>query len=668
MDTSSGTPSKDTSSKPSGAGTPGGKSPTGAGNGGRLDSEARKMDRSNNNTSATQLVIENKTSTVSAGAPQVYQIIGGATVATVAGQPQLQGPVNITSTVTTVTTVPMAIPAGTTILSVQQGAGKLDDKNKKSKDKADKHKVKTTVLQARPIVPAAVTVTTSLAPVTTHAQVSTMATATAGLKPIQPKPTILGETSRVDPALQQLKDSKKPKKKKNKDKDSPPHPGKPVATQAGNVVTPVTGSKDGNGVKLEGKAHPVAPGAPGQVVAPGPGQQSQPHPATGHPSQQHSMSVIKTAASPLKPPAPAGEGVDLRTSVTPQGAPSHPQAPQGVSGQPMNTQSPRDLSKRPVPPSSDAAKHPSQGPVGHKHPSHPGHPSHGGQPTHLSPVRDGRHPHGASRNNLSPLQVATEGREHHGEARSPAYSDISDDGAPAPESDHHSRHREHSRPGIDSHGQGTSGKPGERGAPQGDQANNQAPGSQQVPPGYGVYRDQYYSQNPYLVPSNVPHTASPGQQQPPSGPQGAQASGSRQNTPGPKDQGGPDGKPQSKDSSANTPGGPSGTPTPVSRPGSRDSRDMSRPASQDSRDGMGGGAKPHSETGSEGPGKPGNTERPPSLSPSEAEYQRKLLHQQQMAYQYQQYVQAGYYPMDPAQHHHLFTTDPVYRQVKSSLF
>ena len=537
------------------------------------------MDKSNNNT--TQLVIDNKAGAMATTAPQVYQIsgatiIGGATVA-VAGQPQLQGPVAITSSVTTVTTVPVAITTnGTAILSVQQG--KVDDKNKK-KDKSDKNKSKT-VLQARPIVPAPMTVTSSLAPVTTHA---TMATGTAGLKPIQPKPTILGEPSRTDPALIQLKESKKSKKKKNKDKEqSPPHQAKPGATTT-------SGNKDG--AKPEVTTAHVRP----QVLTPGgqpqqQQQQQQQQPPQVHVVKAESTSVIKSASSsPLKAPG-AGEGIDLRTNA-PTTQPVAPKPPTDLS-----TKRPQDLSNKPG-----------------------GSPSHGGGHKHLHPHH---HSPGKSRSVLSPLNVSTDGKEHGGEARSPAaYSDISDDGAPAAlDADGHPKqHKDAQKP--------EGGKAGER-APetQGGSAPTDA---------YSVYSGgQYYNNPSYLVPGGVP-AGSPGQQG---------SGGSRQSTPGPKDP--KDGEPHPR------PAGDGKTPMKdaPSNPSSRESR----PSSRDPRD-------PSSE-------RPPSDHRPPSQQgggapPTGADRElQKALHQQQIAYQqYQQYIAAYGYNIDPSYHHHLMTHDPAYR-------
>ena len=524
------------------------------------------MDKSNNN-STTQLVIDNKGA---GAAPQVYQIsgiIGGATVA-VAGQPQLQGPVAITSTVATVTTVPVAITTnGTAILSVQQG--KVDDKNKK-KDKSDKNKSKT-VLQARPIVPAPMTVTSSLAPVTTHA---TMATGTAGLKPIQPKPTILGEPSRTDPALIQLKESKKSKKKKNKDKEqSPPQQQKPGAT---------SGNKDGAKQQEVKSAHM----RPQVVQSGGQHQQQQQQPPQVQVVKAESTSVIKSASSsPLKVPmsAPGNtEGIDLRTNAP-------------VS-QPMAPKAPTDLSKRP----QDLSK---QG--GMVQPGGPAQPGH----KHLHP---NQHSPGKSRSILSPLNISTDGKDHGGEARSPAaYSDISDDGAPALENE--SKHKDGEK--------ADGGKPNER-APETQQTGTSG--------GYGMYSGgQYYNNPPYLVPA-VP-AGSPGQQA---------SGGSRQSTPGPRDQ--KDGEPHPR-----PPMGDGKTPM-KDAPGTPSSRD-SRPSSRDQRDPS--GERPPSDH------RPQSQQGLPPGAEREREYQQKVLAYQQ----YQQYMSAYGYNIDPAYHHHLLATDPGYR-------
>lgn len=105
--------------------------------------------------------------------------------------------------------------------TVKSETGKDSEKQSKG-EKGDKSKSKSST---RPIMPAPspqmialssnVPVShSSLNPVSTHAQMS------PSLKPIQPKPTIMGEPSNVNPSLMGLKDKKtKTKKKSSKDKD-----------------------------------------------------------------------------------------------------------------------------------------------------------------------------------------------------------------------------------------------------------------------------------------------------------------------------------------------------------------------------------------------------------------------------------------------------------------
>ena len=102
------------------------------------------------------------------------------------------------------------------------------EKNEKSHKSKPGGSANTAISAARPIMPAptvtqvpAVTTTTTSGVSQANGSTSTVVTTTQ-LKPIQPKPTVLGEQAAVNPtlaaSLREMKE-KKPKKKKNKDKD-----------------------------------------------------------------------------------------------------------------------------------------------------------------------------------------------------------------------------------------------------------------------------------------------------------------------------------------------------------------------------------------------------------------------------------------------------------------
>ena len=105
----------------------------------------------------------------------------------------------------------VTVPVGT--VAIQS-----DPKDLK-KSKSDKEACKTKTTMARPIVPAP-SPHVHLTQVTGHPQMSPT------LKPIQPKPTIMGEPSRVDPTLASLKEKKPKHKKSRKDKEGKAPPPK----------------------------------------------------------------------------------------------------------------------------------------------------------------------------------------------------------------------------------------------------------------------------------------------------------------------------------------------------------------------------------------------------------------------------------------------------------
>ncbi|XP_050400007.1 zinc finger protein 608 isoform X2 [Patella vulgata] len=158
---------------------------------------------------------------------QVYQISG----APVGGLGSTGGATKVTQSRTSLVTTPVVTSSGSspsnnphpiTVPAISTPPHAVDF-TKSDKSLLDKSKNKSAT---RPIVPApspqmiALTSTVSvshpsLSPVSTHAQMS------PSLKPIQPKPTIMGEPSHINPALVGFKDKKsKPKKKKEKDGSS----------------------------------------------------------------------------------------------------------------------------------------------------------------------------------------------------------------------------------------------------------------------------------------------------------------------------------------------------------------------------------------------------------------------------------------------------------------
>ena len=126
---------------------------------------------------------------------------------------------------TVTNTLPQVSPSVTSVPTFGPTSGKdtinSENKNKTSKlEKLDKPKAKVAAIKTAPVLsnPASTSVRTTLVSVTTVSQVPPLAL--ANLKPIQPKPTIMGEPSSVNPALTDLKEMKvKKSKKKKKDKD-----------------------------------------------------------------------------------------------------------------------------------------------------------------------------------------------------------------------------------------------------------------------------------------------------------------------------------------------------------------------------------------------------------------------------------------------------------------
>ena len=136
---------------------------------------------------------------------------------------------------TTLASVPvtMATAVGTLVALQEVKVEKDVEKKKKGCDKT-----KTKTLSARPIVPApapGLSVPGALSPAMGSLGAST-------LKPIQPKPTILGEVATPNPALAGLAKEKKAKKKKVRDKEGHAAAAAAAAAQASTAIpapTPV---------------------------------------------------------------------------------------------------------------------------------------------------------------------------------------------------------------------------------------------------------------------------------------------------------------------------------------------------------------------------------------------------------------------------------------------
>ena len=139
--------------------------------------------------------------------------------------------VHPTSVTTVITTVPVvtATIATTTDAQTVKDAG---DRLKKCKvERTDKVTVAAavatkpkSVIATRPLLPAppVAGIHTTMSAVSVHAPSSHASfTATSQLKPIQPKPTIMGETTTVNPALTSLKEMKEKKSKKKRNKEKP---------------------------------------------------------------------------------------------------------------------------------------------------------------------------------------------------------------------------------------------------------------------------------------------------------------------------------------------------------------------------------------------------------------------------------------------------------------
>ena len=127
------------------------------------------------------------------------------------------------ATTTVIATVPVVTA---TVASTKDAADRL--KRCKVEKMATKVTVATvmatkpkSVIATRPLLPAP-PVSGAIGAVSVHAPVSRAGfTATSQLKPIQPKPTIMGETTNVNFALTSLKDLKEKKSKKKRNKERP---------------------------------------------------------------------------------------------------------------------------------------------------------------------------------------------------------------------------------------------------------------------------------------------------------------------------------------------------------------------------------------------------------------------------------------------------------------
>ncbi|XP_015908008.2 zinc finger protein 608 [Parasteatoda tepidariorum] len=122
----------------------------------------------------------------------------------------------VTSTYTTIPSIVSTIPSSVSI--------PLIDKTKIKQERPDKFKPKSPVANPpiRPIVPAPtqmIGLNSNLPSSHPGVNVGSHSPLNSPLKPIQPKPTILGEPTTVNPALESLKKEKSKHKKKSKDKD-----------------------------------------------------------------------------------------------------------------------------------------------------------------------------------------------------------------------------------------------------------------------------------------------------------------------------------------------------------------------------------------------------------------------------------------------------------------
>ena len=421
------------------------------------EGHSKKGDKSANNVPISANSTDDSSKTSSS---QMFQI-SGAPIGCLATTGVMAPPVSanqiivstgVASTVTTqiiagttVTAVPVSLPTGTTIVSVQQPLDtKVDnEKGKKSKgDKSDKLKGKSAVA-TRPIMPAPTTLPVGHAQLSTpapHGLMSPTSPHTSGLKPIQPKPTIMGEPS-VNPALATLAKEKKPKKKKSRDKDGQLQAQQQQQQQLAQQQQQQQSQHQGKGSSAHNK----------DVMFIKQEEVSKPE----------SRSVIKTVPSPLKPVGEAGDP-RLRdpASLPPE---LSKQSPVGAPGQQQQHQQPPH-------PKGESTTSPTSS-------------SKGG-----SDQRFARPPSSLSIN--SPLQVSTENRERSGEVQSPAYSDISDESAPTLENE--------TQPPVTKVKLEEGEKAGGSGGPlDGKGGDRQAEDAMSA---YGMYHG-YYGQPPYLIPA-----------------------------------------------------------------------------------------------------------------------------------------------------------------------
>lgn len=230
--------------------------------------------------------------------------------------------VSMTTSVRTVTTA--STVTTNTCASVDPKNGGKGVKNKSSKPSVS--------VANRPIMPAP----TTLASVTTYPQVTVSnGTGPVGtgsqLKPIQPKPTVLGVAGSVDPALaaslKQMKQESKKSKKKKKDKSKkdhkehpkPPHTSVIKATTV-SIPTLPSLSSDGNSPNTQPgatappelhKQNLQPPPLDRQRLTPPELQTSGEHPST--PQRAHRPPSSLSLNSPAPPPPKEGEGEDIHS-------------------------------------------------------------------------------------------------------------------------------------------------------------------------------------------------------------------------------------------------------------------------------------------------------------------------------------------------------------------
>ncbi|XP_046583820.1 zinc finger protein 608-like [Haliotis rubra] len=156
---------------------------------------------------------------ISVPTTQVYQISGApiGCLAGVAASVVTQAVTVATTSITASSPSPAPIPVAVTAMTTQPQAAELI-KTEASKDKTDKTKTKSAT---RPIVPAPPpqVIALSSSGTVSHSNLSPVSTQMSpSIRPIQPKPTIMGEPSGINPALVSLRQDRKPRRRETEKK------------------------------------------------------------------------------------------------------------------------------------------------------------------------------------------------------------------------------------------------------------------------------------------------------------------------------------------------------------------------------------------------------------------------------------------------------------------